>query len=190
MNTPSTLRSIGRCAAVAALAALTTISFADVVDAGRTACSIEFSTTDFTVYADAPDQVHGTAQLLFPGDWSTAADWFSVDDGAPVSLPGEGPIQPEFSFDIRAENIVPPIEIYGVELRDGETYDVTVWYTNIVSGSFVEGEMLCTVSYSVTYFESSPLPDTGSSSLSTALWATALLGMGAVSVLAASRRRA
>ena len=183
------LRSCVAATALVSIGALT----ASTASAGPTpTCTAEFTPAEFTIYLDDLEAVVTEQSTVFAGGWGSydsPQGWYRIDDGTPVALPTEVS-DGATDVPIIAGNLVSLLAGFlTYEPADGDTITLTVWVTVDPSPTFDENNMQCSAVAEITFEASSPLPDTGTDA-TLWTWAASLAGLGAVSVLAASRRRA
>lgn len=167
------------------------------------ACTIEMDPTEIFINAQDTTAAAGELTSTYTGSWSLGDNvyaWISVNDGAPV-YDGGGPRDQEqvFTFPFTAAGIVDLIaQGLGSEPAYGEyTVRLELHYVRTELLSLPAGvappydveDLLCVEEFYVTWSESE-LPETGTDVVTMWTWTAALLGLGTVSVLVASRRRA
>ncbi len=203
MNT-KTFAMGGRLAVAGMVAVLSLGIGAGQAGAGTpVACTIEMDPTEIFINAQDTTAPAGELTSTYTGSWSLGDNvyaWISVNDGDPVSDNG-GPRDQEqvFTFPFTAAGIVDLIAHgLGSEPAYGEyRVRLELHYMRTEPLSMPAGlippydaaNLLCYEEFSVTWSESE-LPETGTDTGMMVAWTAALLGVGAVSVLAASRRRA
>lgn len=153
-------------------------------------CTVQFTPAEFTIYLDDLDAVVAEQSTVFAGGWDfydSQLGWYRIDEGTPVALPTEV-ADGAMDVPITAENLVNLLTAaLAYEPTDGETITLTVWVTVDPDPTFDESNMQCSAVAEITFGDTAPLPETGTDA-SVWTWAVALAGLGALSVVAASRR--
>jgi len=163
-------------------------------------CDIVADPTDVVVAADQindPDPV-ATLSYTFAGQWHlwpNASYWFRIGDAewlqTAATFNGEDPISDgSYEIPLPVEAFIGTLGTFSITPEEGETYVFTIAFSKEETTPFDAANMQCTQSISFTYYETTPLPETGSDASVVALWAAALLGLGAATTLGISRRRA
>jgi len=166
------------------------------------ACTVEMVPTEIFINAGDTTAPAGDLTTNYTGSWSIAdavGAWLSVNGAAPVF---DGTVVRAESgsetFSFSTELLVAFLaSILGEQPAYGE-YDVRIELHHYVAVDpllapagltppYDSNEMLCFGEFTVTWSESE-LPETGSDAAAMWAWAAALAGLGAASLLAASRR--